>query len=73
MDRARRHACRGVRPLAPPAQVAWDYNKGQPQAIYKFDECGGDIIHNYAVPPIATFSATASYGTRYGTGGSNTS
>jgi hypothetical protein len=55
------------------AQVDWDYNRGQPFARYKFDECSGDTIHNAAVLPIATFSAVLTYGTRYGTGGSNTS
>src|SRR3989339_722281 len=31
-----------------PAQIAWDYNRGKPVAHYKFDECSGSTIHNYA-------------------------
>ena len=29
-----------------PAQIAYDYNKGEPVAWFKFDECQGNIINN---------------------------
>jgi hypothetical protein len=29
-----------------PAQIAWDYNRGKPIAEYRFDECGGSVIHD---------------------------
>ena len=29
-----------------PAQIAWDYNGGDPIARWKFDECQGSIIHD---------------------------
>ncbi|MCR4330073.1 MAG: DUF2341 domain-containing protein [Candidatus Roizmanbacteria bacterium] len=32
-----------------PAQVAWDYNKGAPVALYKLDECQGLTAHNAAL------------------------
>lgn len=31
-----------------PAQIAWDYNRGAPIAWYKFDECSGTTIKNWA-------------------------
>lgn len=31
-----------------PAQIAWDYNRGKPIAHWKFDECSGSTIHDYA-------------------------
>jgi uncharacterized protein (TIGR02145 family) len=31
-----------------PAQIAYDYNRGKAIAEYKFDECYGSTIHNYA-------------------------
>jgi hypothetical protein len=32
-----------------PAQIAWDYNRGEPVAHYKLDECTGTDAHNSAV------------------------
>jgi hypothetical protein len=29
-----------------PAQIAWDYNKGEPIAHWNFDECGGGTIYD---------------------------
>lgn len=29
-----------------PAQIAWDYNRGNPVAFYKMDECQGSSIHD---------------------------
>ena len=55
------------------AQVAWDYNRGQPFAKYNFDECTGSVIHNYAVPPTATWSAQLTWGTFYPGSSGNTS
>ncbi|MFH0891145.1 MAG: DUF2341 domain-containing protein [Candidatus Falkowbacteria bacterium] len=31
-----------------PAQVAWDYNRGKPVGHWRFDECEGSTIHDYA-------------------------
>ncbi len=31
-----------------PAQIAWDYNLGEPVAHYRFDECSGTTLNNTA-------------------------
>ncbi len=33
--------------LRTPAQIAWDYNKGNPVAYWDFNECQGLLVHNY--------------------------
>ncbi len=46
-----------------PAQIAWDYNRGEPVAWYKFNECTGTNIHdssgNNLTGTLATGSLTA--------------
>jgi len=34
-----------------PAQVAYDYNGGKPVGWWKFDECEGTMINDWAAPP----------------------
>ncbi|MFC1600553.1 LamG domain-containing protein, partial [Patescibacteria group bacterium] len=31
-----------------PAQIAWDYNRGAPVGHWKFDECSGDTVYDWA-------------------------
>jgi len=45
-----------------PAQIAWDYNKGAPVAWYKFDECQGTTINDWA-PGADTNSFAGNTGT----------
>lgn len=43
------------------AQVAWDYNKGAPEALWKMDECQGTTIHDSSVNNLnATWNGAAS-------------
>jgi len=45
-----------------PAQIAWEYNKGAPVAWYKFDECSGTTINDWA-PGADTNSFAGNTGT----------
>ncbi len=47
-----------------PAQIAWDYNRGDPVAHYKMDECSGTTVHSSN----ETYDANLN-GTWGGTGG----
>ncbi len=50
-----------------PAQIAYDYNKGAPVGWWKFDECEGTTINDWAAPP----AGGANHGTlTIGVGGS---
>jgi len=31
-----------------PAQIAWDYNRGEPVAYWRFDECTGSTVYDWA-------------------------
>lgn len=54
-----------------PAQVAWEYNRGAPVAHYKFDECSGTTINDWA--PNASGGYNGHTGTlTIGAGGTNT-
>lgn len=44
-----------------PAQIAWEYNRGAPVAVYRFDECQGSVAYNGA--PTATGQAAGMNGT----------
>ena len=55
-----------------PAQIAWDYNRGKPIAHWKFDECKGSTILDWA-PGASGNAANANPGQLYlGTGGTIT-
>lgn len=49
------------------SQVAWEYNQGQPQVHYKFDECTGTTLRNSAVygngTPITAYDSVLTIGT----------
>jgi hypothetical protein len=54
-----------------PAQIAYDFNRGAPLAIYSFDECTGDTAYNSA--PAASGGARGLNGTLTYGGTGNTS
>ncbi|OGF27175.1 hypothetical protein A2303_06340 [Candidatus Falkowbacteria bacterium RIFOXYB2_FULL_47_14] len=50
-----------------PAQIAWDYNRGKPVAHWRFDECEGSVIHDYAGTNHGTLNLGTSGTTATGT------
>jgi hypothetical protein len=55
-----------------PAQIAWEYNRGEPTIYYKFDECQGSEVFNSAIS--ANQTAVGTNGTiTIGSGGAQTS
>ena len=52
-----------------PAQVAWEYNQGLPVAMYKFDECEGSTVYDWAPNSNGGFHANNGTLVIGGTGG----